>query len=442
MDRFEHRDGSLHAEEVPLSAVAAAHGTPTFVYSAGTFRTHLRRLREAFAPLRPQLCYSVKSCSNLAILRLAVEEDAGLDLVSGGELHRAILAGADPSRCVLAGVGKTDREIAEALEAGVGVFNIESAEELANVARIADDLDRPARAALRINPEVEPGTHRHTATGRRATKFGVDLATAVEVFRGHDPRSRLRLCGLHLHIGSPIATTAPYVDAIDKVLELRDSLRRHGLGVEVLDLGGGFAADYVTGQAPPASTYAAAIVPRLRAAVEEGLELILEPGRSIVANSGVLLVRVTYVKESGGRRFVICDAGMNALLRPSHYDAFHFVWPCEVPSSLVPSRREERPDLPDLEEVDVVGPLCETGDYLALGRSLPPVERGDLLAIYAAGAYGMSMASRYNSSPLPAEVLVDGSSARLVRRRETYEDLVAHEVAIPSPSTPLLGALR
>jgi len=430
MDHFHHRAGTLHAEEVPVEAIAAEVGTPVFIYSAATFRAHLRRLRAAFAPLRPRICYSVKSSGNLALLRLALAEGAGLDLVSGGELHRALAAGADPAGCVYAGVGKTDREIEFALRAGVGLFNIESAEELATVAAIADRLDVPARAALRINPEVEPGTHRHTATGRRATKFGVDLATAEAVFAGHDPARRLRLCGLHLHIGSPIATTAPYEDAVATAIALRERLERRGHAIEVLDLGGGFAAEYRSGEALPLDRYAEALRPLLAPAVAKGLEIVLEPGRTIVANAGILLVEVLYTKRSGGRAFAICDAGMNALLRPSHYDAFHFIWPVR---GAAPPRRDDALPIEGLEPVDVVGPLCESGDYLALDRALPPLRRGDRLAVYAAGAYGMSMANRYNSSPLPAEVLVDGDTWAIVRRRETYEDLVAHERIAAAP---------
>lgn len=441
MDGFEFRDGRLWAESVAIEEIVGEVGTPVFVYSAATIREHLARLSEAFSPLSPQLRFSVKSCPNLSILKLVLDTGAGLDLVSGGELHRAIAAGADPAQCVFAGVGKTDTEIDAALAAGVGLFNVESAEELATLTSRCEALGRTARAALRINPEVEPGTHRHTATGRRATKFGVDLAEAAAIFKGHDRRSPLRLVGLHLHIGSPIATPEPYLDAIDKALSLRDDLREAGCTIEVLDLGGGFAADYTTGQAPPAKTYAERFLPRLAPAVAEGLEIILEPGRSIVANAGILLVRVVFTKNSGGRRFAICDAGMNALIRPSHYDAFHFIWPARVGEHWVPPRREAAPPLDDLEVVDVVGPLCETGDYLALDRALPPLARGEVLAVFTAGAYGMSMANRYNSSPLPAEVLVDGARWRLIRARESYDDLLEHErparLAEASHSPPL-----
>jgi len=347
--------------------------------------------------------------------------------VSGGELFRALAAGARPETIVYAGVGKRDDEIAAALDAGIFLLNVESEEEFENIARIAAARGARCRCALRINPDVDPRTHRFTTTGTKETKFGVDIERARAFFRryGRDPHARL--VGLHLHIGSPVYETAPYVEAVRKALSLRAELLAEGFEVSVLDVGGGFAADYETGRSPAAADYARAIVPLLEPAVREGLQVVLEPGRSIAANAGVLLTRVQYVKRSGDKTFAICDAGMNALLRPSHYDAFHFIWPAEPPAGFVPARRTADPGLPGLVPVDVVGPLCETGDYLALDRPLPPVKRGDLLAVFTAGAYGMSMASRYNSSPLPAEVLVDGDRLTVVRRRETYEDLVAHE---------------
>jgi diaminopimelate decarboxylase len=350
-----------------------------------------------------------------------------MDVVSGGELFRARAAGAPPSKIVYAGVGKRDDEIAAALDAHIYLFNVESEEEFVNIARIAKERNAICECALRINPDVDPHTHRFTTTGTKETKFGVDIERARAFFRtyGRDPHARL--VGLHLHIGSPVYTTEPYVEAVRKALALRDELIAEGFTVSVLDVGGGFAADYETGKSPAALDYAQAIVPLLLPAVRAGLRIVLEPGRSIAANAGILLTRVQYVKRSGDKTFAICDAGMNALLRPSHYDAFHFIWPTEPSAAFIPTRREEKPAMTGLVNVDVVGPLCETGDYLALDRAMPPVARGDLLAIFTAGAYGMSMASRYNSSPLPAEVLVDGLQFTTVRRRETYEDLVAHE---------------
>jgi len=428
MDHFNYRDGQLHAENVSVDAIADSVGTPTYVYSAATARDHYRRLVEAFAPLKPLICYSIKSCGNLAVCRMLGELGAGMDVVSGGELHRAQKAGVPASKCVYAGVGKTDDELRQAIGAGIGLLNVESEEEFENIARIAAEMNRTVRCALRINPDVDPKTHRHTTTGKRETKFGVDLERAVAFFRsyGRDPMAKLD--ALHLHIGSPVYTTEPYVEAIGKALALADTLAADGFPIRTLDLGGGFGADYESSQSPVAADYAQAIVPLLVDRVRDGLEVILEPGRTIIANAGVLLLRVVYTKRSGERLFAICDGGMNVLLRPSHYDAFHFVWPAHPADGLVPTKRESAPALPGLVLTDVVGPICETGDFIALGRALPPVKRGDLLAVFTAGAYGMVMASRYNTVPLPAEVLVDGDEFRTVRRRETVEDLVAHEV--------------
>ncbi|MEI6474159.1 MAG: diaminopimelate decarboxylase [Planctomycetota bacterium] len=427
MDFFNYKDGSLHCEAVPAHVIASAVGTPCYVYSRATLVEHHRRIAEAFAAVKPLICYSVKSCGNLSVCRTLVECGAGMDVVSGGELFRARAAGASPSTIVYAGVGKRDDEIGAALDAGIYLLNVESEEEFENIARIARARNVTCECALRINPDVDPHTHRFTTTGTKETKFGVDIERARAFFRSYGRDPHARLVGLHLHIGSPVYETAPYVEAVRKALALRDELMAEGFVVSVLDLGGGFAADYETGRSPAAADYARAIVPLLVPAVTAGLRIILEPGRSIAANAGILLTRVQYVKRSGDKTFAICDAGMNALLRPSHYDAFHFIWPTDPAPKFVPTRRTENPEIPGLVSMDVVGPLCETGDYLALDRSMPPVVRGDLLAIYTAGAYGMSMASRYNSSPLPAEVLVDGDKFSTVRRRETYEDLIAHE---------------
>jgi diaminopimelate decarboxylase len=427
MDVFAYEGGALRCEGVRVADIAREVGTPTYVYSRGTLAEHLTRVREAFEAVDPLICYSVKSCGNLAVLRTLVDLGAGMDVVSGGELHRALAAGCPPERIVYAGVGKRDDEIAAALDAGIHLLNVESEQEFENIARIARGRGVSCRCALRINPDVDPKTHRHTTTGTKETKFGVDIERARHFFRTHGRDPHARLVGLHLHIGSPVYETGPYVEAVRRALALRAELVSEGFEVSVLDAGGGFAADYETGRSPAAADYAAAIVPLLLPAVRGGMRVVLEPGRSIAANAGILLTRVQYVKRSGDKRFAICDAGMNALLRPSHYDAFHFIWPAEPRDGFVPARRAADPGLAGLEPCDVVGPLCETGDYLALDRALPPVERGDLLAVFTAGAYGMSMASRYNSSPLPAEVLVDGDGFSLARRRETYADLVAHE---------------
>jgi diaminopimelate decarboxylase len=436
MDYFHYRDdGVLWCEDVSLPAIADAAGTPTFVYSRRTLIEHYDRLQAAFAPLDPLICYSIKSCPNRSICRAIAERGAGMDVVSGGELFRALQAGVPASMCVYAGVGKTDREIREALEAGIGWFNVESEQEFENIAAIAREMRTTCKAALRINPDVDPKTHTYTSTGKKETKFGVDLERARAFFDRYGRDPNCRLAALHLHIGSPVYTIEPYVSAVKKATGLTDDLLSRGFQIEMLDLGGGFGADYESSQSPLAADYAAEIVPLLRDRVRNGLKIVLEPGRTITANAGILLLRVLYIKRGGSKTFIICDAGMNALLRPSHYGAFHFIWPVEPGDKFVPARRARALDMAGLERVDVVGPICESGDFLAHDRMLPPTERGQLLAVFTAGAYGMSMASRYNSMPLPAEVLVDGGEARMVREREGYGDLLRHEAA--SRSLPL-----
>lgn len=438
MDHFAYKEGVLHAEGVDVADIARCVGTPCYVYSKATLLDHYRRLAEAFAPLRPLICYSIKSCSNLSVCRTLGEAGAGMDLVSGGELHRARLAGVDPGRCVYAGVGKTDAEIREALAAGVGWFNVESEGEFETISTLAREAGTPCRAALRVNPDVDPHTHRYTTTGVKETKFGVDIERARIFFDAYGDDPHCRLEGVHLHIGSPIYSAEPYERSVRLALQLIDEVQAAGRTVTMLDIGGGFGADYETQQSPVASAYAQVIVPLLAERVQRGLGIILEPGRTITANSAVLLLTVLFVKRSGRKTFVICDGGMNILLRPSHYGAFHFIWPCRVGPEHVPPARRRRMELPGLSVVDVVGPVCESGDFLARDRAIPPVQRGELLAVFSTGAYGMAMASRYNSLPLPAEALVDGRTVLLVRRRERYDDLTAHEAdpVIVLGSTP------
>ena len=424
MDSFRFVNGTLHCEGVPLPQAADRFGTPLYVYSAATLRDRYDAVASAFAELNPIICYSVKSCQNLHVLRLLRERGASFDVVSGGELARALEAGADASRIVFAGVGKTDAEIRQGIQAGIGWFNVESEQELENLIRIAADLDRPVRAALRINPDVDPKTHVYTTTGKQETKFGVDLVRARNVFDRYGRDARVKMSALHLHIGSPVNTVEPYVEAIEKTLALIRHLREDGFAVDTLDIGGGFGADYETGEAPSPTEYAARIVPLLHG---RGLTVILEPGRTISANAGVLLGRVLYTKQSGAKRYVITDAALTELVRPALYGAQHFVWPVTPGDGFVPEIRRCDLHLADTELVDVVGPVCESSDFLAKGRWLPPLKRGDLLAIFTAGAYGFVMSSQYNSRPRSPEVLIDGHSTRLIRRRETYDDLVGPE---------------
>jgi diaminopimelate decarboxylase len=428
MDQFIYRQGELFCEDVPVARIAEAAGTPTYVYSATTFREHYRKLAEAFAEVRPIICYSIKSCGNLQIIRMLAEQGAGMDVVSGGELFRAIKGGADPAKIVFAGVGKTDHEITEAIDAGIGWFNIESEAELANLIEIASRRKgakgKPVRAALRINPDVDPKTHRHTATGKRETKFGVDLERARKVFAEFGRSEHVHLGGLHLHIGSPVNNIDAYTEAITKTLEMIGNLRRDGFTIDTLDIGGGFRADYEGPGSPTYADYAAKIVPLVRG---QGLQIILEPGRTISANAGILLARTVFVKQSGDKQFVIVDGSMTELIRPALYDAYHFVWPVQPGQGFSPDTRWREIKFPGTKMVDVVGPVCESADFLAKERALPPIKRGDLMAVFTAGAYGFVMASHYNARPNAAEVLVDGGDFRVIRRRESYEDLIAAE---------------
>ncbi|MEM7681935.1 MAG: diaminopimelate decarboxylase [Planctomycetota bacterium] len=437
MDHFQYRDGQLFCEDVAVDRIARDLGTPLYLYSKATLVHHYRGLADAFAELDPWVCYSIKSCGNLHLCKTLVEQGAGMDVVSGGEVHRARLAGADLSKCVFAGVGKTDAEIAYALEHGVGVFNIESEPEFENVAAIAQRMGRTARAALRVNPDVaDSKTHAKTTTGAKATKFGVDLERAPAFFARYGKHPALKLTAVHIHIGSPIYSAEPYVRALDKVLPMIDDLREAGHTIDLLDIGGGFAADYETGASPNYADYAKDIVPKLRRFKKEGGTIVIEPGRTIAANAGVLVGRVQYVKTGGPKKFVILDTGMNHLIRPTLYNAWQFVWPTSVAPNHTPERRGPDQPMPGLETCDVVGPVCETGDYLAQDRALPPVARGDLVAVFSSGAYGMVMASNYNALPRPAEALVEGDDYRLIRRRETYEDLVGPELEVePQPVT-------
>ncbi|HUB26763.1 MAG TPA: diaminopimelate decarboxylase [Tepidisphaeraceae bacterium] len=425
MDFFNYRNGQLYCEDVPAADIAERVGTPVYVYSKATLLHHYRQVAQAFAPVNATICYSVKCCGNLHILRLLVEAGAGMDVTSGGELFRAIQAGCNPKKIIYAGVGKTDVEIVEAIEAGIAAFNIESEAEIENIDSIAASLGRTAVGALRINPDVDPKTHRHTTTGKKETKFGVDIDRAERVFEQYRNLENLKLTGVHLHIGSPVMQVAPYVEAVTKATALIDRLIERGHKIEWLDLGGGFAANYEgPEQAPPITEHAKALLPLIS---HKPYRIALEPGRYIAGNSGILLTRVLYRKTGGSKRFVIIDAGMNDLMRPILYDSYHFIWPTQPDAANVPAKRDRTLTPAMGEVVDVVGPICESGDFLAKDRPLPRTKRGDLLAVFTAGAYGFAMSSNYNNRPRVCEVLVDGRDFRVIRQRETYEDLVARE---------------
>ncbi len=424
MDHFSFKHGVLHCESVDVTALASRFGTPLYVYSQQTIVDHYNRMVTAFESLSANMCYSVKSCSNLSILALLNTCGACFDVVSGGELARVLEVGVDPKRVVFAGVGKTDLEMIAALDAGIGWFNAESEQELEILAHLASQRGTIAQVALRVNPDVDPQTHHHTTTGKRETKFGVDLPLAQRVFEAFAKTPSINLAGVHVHIGSPVHHIEAYVDSIKRTLDLIARLRAGGHTITSINVGGGYGAHYTGEEAPTAADYAANIVPLLQGTK---LTVMLEPGRSITANAGVLIARTIFKKSSGEKQFVIVDAAMTDLIRPALYDAFHFAWPVAPVKEMVPPQRKHDLQLEGTERVDIVGPVCETGDFLAKDRWLPPVVRGDLLCIFSSGAYGFSMSNQYNSRPRAAEVLVHGDKVKLIRRRETYEDLVALE---------------
>jgi diaminopimelate decarboxylase len=426
MDFFDYKNGELHCEGVPVDRIASAVGTPLYVYSKATFLRHYRQIADAFAPLNATICYSIKTCGNLHILRMLVEQGCGLDVTSGGELFRALRAGVDPKKIIYAGVGKTDQEILDAINAGIAAFNLESEAEIENIEHIAASIGKTAIGAIRINPDVDAKSHAKTTTGRKGDKFGVDIERAERVFEQFRNLAHLRIGGVHIHIGSPVYAIQPYIEAVTKMIDLIERLMKQGHNIEWLDLGGGFAVNYERpDQALPVTEHAKALVPLL---MGKPYKIALEPGRYIAGNAGILLTRVLYRKQSGDRKYVIVDAGMNDLIRPTLYESYHQIWPTKPDAADIPAARGSGFQPRDGEVVDVVGPICETGDYLARGRLLPPTRRGDLLAVFTAGAYGFAMSSNYNNRPRAAEVLVDGDRFRVIRRRETYEDLIGPEM--------------
>jgi diaminopimelate decarboxylase len=400
---FAYRDGRLCAEDVPLEEIAAAVGTPVYVYSAGAMRARLERFMQAFAGRRMMVCYALKANSNLAVVRTLAEAGAGAEIVSGGELERALAAGVPPERIVFSGVGKTRAEMAAALDAGIAQLNVESVPELVALGEVAVARRTSAPIAIRINPDVAAGTHEKISTGRRQDKFGVAYDQALEVYGLAARLAGIRIVGLHLHIGSQILSLAPFEAAYRRSLALVEDLRTAGIAIERLDLGGGLGARY-RGEPEVDLKGLAALIGRLTEGLD--LELVFEPGRYLVAEAGALVARVLYVKEGAERPCVVLDAGMNTLLRPALYDAFHAILPVVEPQSGSPYL-----------EVDVVGPICESTDVFARARPLAPLAADDLVAFGAAGAYGAVMASDYNSRPRAAEVLVDGGRWAVIKPR-------------------------
>jgi diaminopimelate decarboxylase len=425
MDFFNYRNGELFCEDVPAAKIAAEVGTPAYVYSKATLLHHYRQIAEAFKPIKAMVCYSIKSCGNINLCKILAAEGCGFDVTSGGELFRAMQAGGDPKKIIYAGVGKTDQEIADAIRTGIAAFNLESEAEIENIDRVAGSIGQKAVGALRVNPDVDPKTHVKTTTGKKETKFGVDIERAERVFEQYRNLKNLRMAGVHIHIGSPVYEIQPYVDAVKKIIALIDRLTERGHKIEWFDMGGGFAVNYERpDQAFPVTEHAKALIPLLH---NKPYHIALEPGRYIAGNAGILLTRVLYRKTGGEKKFVIVDAGMNDLIRPTLYESYHHVWPTKPDPANLPAERSRAYEPINGEVVDVVGPICESGDYLAKARPLPQTKRGDLLAVFTAGAYGFSMSSNYNNRPRAPEILVDGGSYKIIRRRETLEDLVALE---------------
>ena len=424
MDHFHYRDRLLYCEDVPLPELAEKYGTPLFVYSQATLLHHLRQVQTAFAEADPILCFSIKTNANIHIARLMREHGSGFDVTSGGELYRALLAGGDPNKIVFAGVGKTNAEMRYALETGILFFDVESEQELHALGEVARSMGRTAEVALRVNPDLPPKTHVKTDTSVKGVKFGLDIDTILEVAQRVVGHPNLQIVGLHMHLGSPILSAEPYRQGAEKGVKLIAALRKQGHPIEYLNMGGGFGIHYRKQEALPAKAFADVILPAVR---ETKCKLVLEPGRFIVGNAGLLLSRVLFTKESGGKHYVIQDAAMNDLIRPTLYDSFHRIWPVAPTPDVPAPPGDYEVAIPHTFPQNVVGPVCESGDFLAKDRNLPQMSRGDLLATFSAGAYGMAMSSNYNSRCRAAEVLVTGGTHRLIRRRETYADLVRAE---------------
>jgi len=416
MDHFDYRDNRLFAEDVDLADIAAQHGTPCYVYSRATLEHHWRVFDRALDGQAHLICYAVKANSSLAVLQALARLGSGFDIVSAGELRRVLQAGGDPARTVFSGVGKRADEMRFALQSGIRCFNVESGVELERLDRVARETGLTAPVSLRVNPDVDAGTHPYISTGLRENKFGIDVETALATYQRAAGLEHIDIVGIDCHIGSQLTAVEPFTDALDRILGLVDRLDQAGITLRHIDMGGGLGIPYSDSDNPPSPDfYARALLEKLSG---RPLELLLEPGRAIAGNAGVLLTRVEYLKLTTDRNFAIVDAAMNDLQRPALYDAWHDVVPTE-------------PRTGDALLYDIVGPVCETGDFLARERLLTLAE-GDLLAIRSAGAYGFTMSSNYNSRPRAAEIMVDGSQAHVIRERETYDDLVRGEHLLPA----------
>ena len=415
MNHFKYRENALYCEDVPVKEIAARIGTPFYLYSHATLKRHFEVFSEAFNGVDNLICYSAKANTNLAVLKLYADLGCGLDIVSGGELYRGLNAGFAPERIVYSGVGKTVEEIDYALDSGILMFNVESLAELEQIDRRAGKLKKRAPVSIRVNPDVDPKTHPYTATGLKKNKFGIGHDVALDSYRAADKLENLDIVGVDCHIGSQITEAEPFQAALQNLKGLIDELKSCGMNICYLDMGGGLGITYADETPPSLQEYADAIISQLK---DTGLQLILEPGRVLVGNAGILVTEVLYRKSGEVKNFVIVDAGMNDLLRPTLYQAFHAIEP------VVNSRKE-------MIVADVVGPICESGDFLAIDRSIANVQSGDLMAVMSAGAYGFVMSSNYCSRPRVAEVMVKGDRFNVVKARESYEDLVRGEALPP-----------
>ncbi|MFI4979831.1 MAG: diaminopimelate decarboxylase [Nevskiales bacterium] len=415
MDHFNYKNGELHAEDVPLSAIAAKYGTPAYVYSRATLSRHYQAFDEALAGIDHRICYAVKANSTLAVLQVLARLGAGFDIVSGGELQRVLRAGGDAAKIVFSGVGKSAAEIAQALDAKIYCFNVESETELQRLSAIAAQRGMRARIALRVNPDVDARTHPYISTGLKENKFGVDIGDAERLYALAQSLPGIEVHGVACHIGSQLLELSPFLDALDRVLALIDRLAANGIRLRHIDVGGGLGVRYHDETPPEPAQWARALRPKLEG---RGLTVMTEPGRAIAGNAGILLTRVELLKPTPHKNFAVIDAAMNDLIRPSFYDAWHEVLPVQEQATT------------QAQTWDLVGPVCESGDWLARDRSLALAE-GDLLAFRTAGAYGFVMSSNYNTRPRAAEVLVDGGHTHLARARETIDDLLRGEALLP-----------
>jgi diaminopimelate decarboxylase len=413
MHDFKFKNNKLYCENVKIEDLAKRFGTPLYIYSYHTLISHFTKLRDAFKSINPLICYSVKANSNLTILKALVGKGAGLDIVSGGELFRAQKAGCSPKKIVYASVGKTAHEIEEAIKAGILFFNVESYPELKNIQQIAKRLNKAVNVSLRINPDVEPKTHKYITTGKLTNKFGIDFKSAKQIILLAQAFSHLKVSGLHIHIGSQITKSEPYVAALKKVIAFIEELKEEGISLKYLNIGGGLGIIYDKETPQTAQKFSAKVLPLLK---RTGLRIIMEPGRFIVGNSGILVAKVLYIKNTPKKKFIIVDTGMNDLIRPALYEAYHAILPLNK--------------IKGEEIADMVGPICESGDFIAKGRSLPKVKEGEYLAVMGAGAYGFSMSSNYNSRRRAEEVMVSKDKVFVIRKRESYEDLIRNELTL------------